>query len=88
MVAESELAKDGGEGARPGDVVGVVEVEDDGHAVEDVDAVDDRRCGRFGLDAECVWGRPDSASELSEAADDEDEDELMASGWEVEAAES
>jgi hypothetical protein len=35
-----------------------------------------------------VWGRPDSASELSEAADDEDEDELMASGWEVEAAES
>jgi len=35
-----------------------------------------------------VWGRPDSASELSEAADDEDEDELMTSGWEVEAAES
>jgi len=35
-----------------------------------------------------LWGRPDSASELSEADDDEDEDELMASGWEVEAAES
>jgi hypothetical protein len=54
VVAESELAKDGREGACPGDVVRVVEVEDDRHAVEDVDAMDDGRCGRFGLDAECV----------------------------------
>jgi len=54
VVAESELAKDGGEGARPGDVVRVVEVEDDRHAVEDVDAVDDGRHSRLGLDAKFV----------------------------------
>jgi hypothetical protein len=54
VVAGSELAEDGGEGVRPGDVVRLVEVEDDRQAVEDVDAVDDGRCGRCSLDEECV----------------------------------
>ena len=54
MITEPVLAEDGGEGTSPGDVIGIIEVENDGHSVEDVDAVDDGRCGRFGLDAECV----------------------------------
>ena len=54
MIAQPVLAEDGGEGASPGDVVGFIEVEDDRHAVEDVDAVDDGRCSGLGLDAEGV----------------------------------
>jgi len=54
VIAEAILAEDGGEGWSPGDVVRLVEVEDDRHAVEDVDPVDNRRSGRFGLDAERV----------------------------------
>ena len=54
VIAEAILAKDGGEGSSPGDVVRLVEVEDDRHAVEDVDPMDNRRGGWFGLDAERV----------------------------------
>ena len=49
VIAEAILAKDGGEGSSPGDVVRLVEVEDDWHAVEDVDPVDNRRSGQLKL---------------------------------------
>jgi hypothetical protein len=40
VIADAILAEDGGEGSSPGNVVRLVEVEDDRHAVEDVDPVD------------------------------------------------
>jgi len=55
VITEPVLTEDGGEGASPGDVVRVIEIEDDRHAVQDVDAVDDRRGSGLGLDTERVW---------------------------------
>jgi hypothetical protein len=40
VITEAILAENRGEGSSPGDVVGLVEVEDDRHAVEDVDPMD------------------------------------------------
>lgn len=57
VIAETILAEEGGEGARPGDVVRLVEVEDDRDTVEDVDAVKNRWGGGDGLDADGV-GKP------------------------------
>jgi hypothetical protein len=57
VIAETILAEEGGEGARPGDVVRLVEVEDDRDTVEDVDAVKNRWGGGLSLDAESV-GKP------------------------------
>jgi hypothetical protein len=57
MIAETILAEDRREGTSPGDVVGFIEVEDDRHAVEDVDPMNNRRCSWFGLDAVCGGGR-------------------------------
>lgn len=52
MVAETVLPEDGREGARPGDVIGVVEVDDERDARPDVNPMDNRRSSRFGLDLE------------------------------------
>jgi hypothetical protein len=54
MIAEPVLAEDGGEGTIPDDVIGIIEVEDDGHSVEDVDAVDDEQSSGLSLDAKHV----------------------------------
>jgi len=88
VITEPVLTEDGGEGASPGDVVRVVEVEAMGTRLRML--MPWTTAGVAGsVWTRSLWGRPDSASELSEADDDEDEDELMAaSGCWDEAAES
>lgn len=51
MITKPVPTEDGGQGASPGDVVRVIEIKDDRHAIQDVDVVDDRR----GTDSVWTW---------------------------------